>query len=91
MWDEELKDSLVQCFEIVKDSSLEDDKVTVSLNNGGSLLQMEYVSPSEHIFRIHCEFELQFTGKEPVKVKPLEEEMTRVLFSIAMMHFSLTL
>jgi hypothetical protein len=80
VWDKELKDSLVQCFEIVKDSSLEDDKVTVSLNNGGSLLQMDYVSPSENTFRIHREFELQFTGKEPVKVQLLEEEVTRVLY-----------
>ena len=52
----------------------------MSLHNGGYLLQMEYVEPSENVFLTHYEFRLHFSGKEPVMVQLLEEEVIRALY-----------
>ena len=80
VWDEELKAILISCVKIVEEKSEESDKGLVSLHNGGYLLQMEYVEPSEHVFLTHCEFRLHFSGKEPVMVQLLEEEVIRALY-----------
>ena len=45
----------------------------MSLHNGGYLLQVEYVEPSEHVFLTHCEFRLHFSGKKPIIIQLLEE------------------
>ena len=63
VWDEELKAILISCVKIVEEKSEQNDKGLVSLHNGGYLLQMEYVEPSEHVFSPTMNFGSIFLGR----------------------------